>query len=99
MNHKKERPSAEAAVKRAVIAISALRSHSDLLANASEEMAQGFDNMDVAFRVLRATDESDEIRKLHERLQRLREFRNMMELGSYQTQIHRVVEEAWRKLP
>jgi limonene-1,2-epoxide hydrolase len=91
--------SAGAAVERTAMAIRVIKGHSAILANESEQMANWLDNIDEAFRVLRETDSSDAVRTLHERIDRLRELRNMMELGSFQIQANRAMDEAWQRLP
>jgi hypothetical protein len=41
----------------------------------------------------------EQIGKALERIERLRELRNMLELGSYEVQINRAMQAAWEVLP
>ncbi len=41
----------------------------------------------------------EELRKILDRLERLHELRNMMELGAFQIQVNRAMENCWRALP
>lgn len=41
----------------------------------------------------------EEIAKALERIERLRELRNMLELGSYEVQVNRAMQAAWEVLP
>ena len=93
------KPNPENAIDRAAAAIQTLRANSELLADASNNMLDWFQAMEQAYQVLRATDTSEELRRLHDRLQRLRDLRNQMELGSYQIEVSREIGEAYRRLP
>jgi len=42
---------------------------------------------------------SPELTRLQKRLDRVRELRNIMELGSLNIEIRREIDEAWRRLP
>jgi hypothetical protein len=41
----------------------------------------------------------DKLAKLQDRCERLRQLRNMMELGSWQISINRTMDELWQQLP
>ncbi len=95
----KTKVSGENAIKRAAEAIKALGLHTDVLQRLGEDMTEQLDRLEDAMRTVRATDESKELVKLAERLARLRELKNMMELGSFQIQMTNEAGEAWRRLP
>jgi hypothetical protein len=64
-----------------------------------EDVTEQLNLLDDAMRMIRETDESPVLAKLQDRLARLREYKNMMELGSFQIQINNEAGEAWRRLP
>ena len=100
MNHKgTKKPSAEDAVDRAAHSIRQIKVSAGFLRKLGEDFTANLDIMENSFRNLIITNNSEEIRKLYARTARLRELKNMMELGSYQIQIDREMGEAWRRLP
>jgi hypothetical protein len=91
--------SAEDSLNRCCAAIKALRLHTDILQRLGEDVTEQLDRLDEAIRTVRLTDQSEVLQKLADRLQRLREYKNMMELGSFQIQMHNEIGAAWRRLP
>jgi hypothetical protein len=86
-------------IEETALAIKALRLHTDVLQRLGEDITEQFDRLEAAMRTVRITDKSPELVKVADRLARLRELKNMMELGSFQIQMHNAIGEAWRRLP
>lgn len=93
------RVSAENAIDRAAKAIQEIRLHTDVVQRLGEDITEQFDRLEASLRVIRTTDNSKELEAIANRVSRLRELKNMMELGSFQIQVHREIGEAWRRLP
>jgi hypothetical protein len=62
--------------------------------------------MEMSLRILQAKsffqsspEAMDKLAKLQDRCERLRQLRNMMELGSWQISINRTMDELWQQLP
>jgi len=99
MNRTSKRITAESLANEAVMAFSAIRSHAELLSEASTQIATYLDNLSHALSVLRQTDDSDDLLKLHNRVLRLYELRNQMELGGFLIQVRHVLDAAFQRLP
>lgn len=78
----------------------------EALLRCSQDIAAALDEACLSLRVLQSKSffQNDrtmmaEFNKLETRIDRLRELRNMMELGSFSIQIDRAMQTAWEKLP
>lgn len=80
-------------------AIRVLRLGAENIQQKGDEIRQTIDEMEAAFRVLRRTDDAVEIVQLADRLARIRELYNCMELGSFSIRMTNAMGEAWRRLP
>jgi hypothetical protein len=76
------------------------------LGRAGQDIAAALDTLEMNLRVIsiKGWFNSDlqvrsELQKLSDRIERLRELRNMAEFGAFDIQVGRVMDEAWRKLP
>lgn len=54
---------------------------------------------DMRSKLPEAREVTTELGRIRQRIVRLQELRNMQELGSFQIQISRAMENAWRSLP
>ncbi len=75
------------------------------LTAASNQISESIERMELSVRFLapkplicRDQKLLAQLRQIEERLARLREFRNMMELGSFELHVNRVMETAWEIL-
>lgn len=92
-------PNAKESAQSAARAIMELRSELNLFTDLGEEIYQRLDNMERAVRTLKETDHSDDVRKLGESIDRLREGRNRMDFGGFYIRANNALQEAWQKLP
>lgn len=81
------------AVKRVSDYLARLRHH-------DEWLGASLDQIERDLRFLRMEDsEGQGLDYFIGRFERLRELRNMMELGGFYVSLHREMEEAWRRIP
>lgn len=76
------------------------------LGEASTKLAKQLDHLDTDLRVIttngllaRNPRLTSELQKISDRIERLRELRNMSEFGAFEVQVNRAVESAWEALP
>jgi hypothetical protein len=70
----------------------------------SEQIALRLDDMETLIRTLSdnlvtGMHGQEERQAIFDRVRRLRELRNMMELGSFMIDVNRKMEAAWERLP
>lgn len=87
------------AIEQAAEAVHKLRLHTDVICRLGEDVTEQLNRLEDNMRVLRVVDKSPELTKVADRLARIRELRNMMELGDLHIRMTREIGEAWRRLP
>lgn len=85
--------------ERQAVAIRAARDAANKLADLSTLIAMNLDAMDAALRDIIPTDASPDLGRALDRIDRLRELRNLMELGAFKIYMTNALDEAWRRLP
>jgi hypothetical protein len=87
-------------------AITSLRRNAYELHKLEEKQRVNRDEMEADLRLLfskgffsEEPELLDELRKMEDRLQRLRELSNMSEYGSFSIQVHNTMQRAWENLP
>lgn len=93
------KPSTDNSIDRAAEAIHALRANTEDLLQLGESMTGVLSRLEENIRILRLTDRSEVLPKLLERVDRMREYRNLMELGGFVITMRNEIDAAWRRLP
>lgn len=85
--------------ERQAAAIHAAKAAAAKLADLSSLVAMNLDVLDAALRDIIPTDPAPELGRALDRIDRLRELRNLMELGAYKISVSNALDEAWQRLP
>jgi hypothetical protein len=80
-----------------------VKANAALLALASDQMRTCIEKIEAGLRAIGEVDRTrqgmEERQRIYDRCQRLRELRNMMELGAFEISVTNAMDEAWRRLP